>query len=130
MTYLTVDLLWLLLTFSLPMNAWRSGAIQPVSAFLCRECLFPLPASGFSLMLPYINMWSCSHSACLVIPCSTMSALFSVHYSVSKCILSVTASVCASCTQLDQRMTTQTTSQRAGTGPLSSWLETLNMGLR
>lgn len=89
MTYLTVDLHWLLLTFSVPINAWHRGTIQPVSAFLCRVSLFTLPTSGFSLMLPYINMWSCSHSACLVIPCSTMPALFSVHYSVSKCILSV-----------------------------------------
>lgn len=128
MTYLTVDLYWLLLTFSVPINMWHWGAIQPVSAFLCNMSLFTLPVLGFSLMLPYINMWSCNHSACLVIPCSTMPVLFSVHYSVSKCICQLSPSVCTSSTQLDRRATTQIMSRHAGTGPLSSWLEILNMG--
>lgn len=89
MTYLTVDLHWLLLTFSVPINAQRRGTVQSVSALLCSVSLFTLPTLGFSVILPYINMWPCSHSACLVIPCSTMPALFSVHYSASKGILSV-----------------------------------------
>lgn len=73
-----------LLTFNDSRNALHRRNIQPVSASLWSVSLFTLPALGFSVKLPYINMQSCSHSACLVIPSFTMHALFSVHYSEFK----------------------------------------------
>lgn len=66
-----------LLTFNVPMNTSHRTTIQPVRAPLCSVSLFTLPALGFGVTLPYINMWSFS------MPCNPL--LFSVHYSASKC---------------------------------------------
>lgn len=133
MTYSTQKLYQLLLTASsLSMFQWMHGIRGPFSQLvcLCVACLC-LPFLPWVSVLRYHTL-TCSHSARLVIPYSTMFLLFSVHYSVSKWTCMPTSyrrlSVCR-CAQRDQRMTTRTTWRPVGTGPLSCWSGTLSMDL-